>query len=80
MPTAMRDGPYRLYWYSHEPGEPPHVHVDRGDCSAKHWLDPVAMDRNPGFPVHELRRIRTIIETNRIDLLEAWYGYFGAQR
>ena len=30
--------PYRLYFYSHEPNEPPHVHVDRDDQSAKFWL------------------------------------------
>ncbi len=35
MPTVLRDGPYRLYWVSQEPDEPPHVHVDRGECSAK---------------------------------------------
>jgi hypothetical protein len=43
MPTVLREGPYRFYWYSHEPGEPPHVHVDRGDYSAKFWLRPVAL-------------------------------------
>ena len=36
-------GPYRIYFYSHEPNEPPHVHVDRDDQSAKFWLDPVAL-------------------------------------
>jgi hypothetical protein len=30
-------GPYRLYFHSHEPNEPPHVHVDRDDQSAKFW-------------------------------------------
>ncbi len=34
--------------------------------------------RNIGFPVHELRRIRSIIEDNQSTLLEAWHGYFGA--
>ena len=28
MPTILRSGPYRIYFYSHEPNEPPHVHVD----------------------------------------------------
>ena len=28
MPTVFRSGPYRFYFYSHEPNEPPHVHVD----------------------------------------------------
>ena len=46
--------PYRLYFYSHEPNEPPHVHVDRDDQSAKFWLDPVALARNLGFGPVEL--------------------------
>ena len=40
MPTVLRSGPYRFYFYSHEPNEPPHIHVDRDDLSAKFWLDP----------------------------------------
>ena len=38
VPTVLRSGPYRFYFYSHEPNEPPHVHVDRDDDSAKFWL------------------------------------------
>ncbi|MEG3935447.1 MULTISPECIES: DUF4160 domain-containing protein [unclassified Microcoleus] len=32
---------YRLYFYSHEPNEPPHVHIDRDKSSVKFWLEPV---------------------------------------
>jgi hypothetical protein len=78
LPTVLREGAYRFYWYSHEPGEPPHVHVDRNDRSAKFWLEPVALARNLGFPAHELRRIRDIVESNQADFLEFWNGYFGA--
>ena len=46
MPTVLRTGPYRIYWYSHEPGESPHVHVDRDEKSAKFWLRPVVLARN----------------------------------
>ena len=35
MPTVLRIGPYRIYFWSHEPNEPPHVHVDRDANSAK---------------------------------------------
>jgi hypothetical protein len=41
MPTVLRLGPFRFYFYSHEPNEPPHVHVDRGDATIKIWLKPV---------------------------------------
>jgi hypothetical protein len=48
MPTVLREGPYRFFFYSHEPNEPPHVHVDRDDDSAKFWLEPVALGAQPG--------------------------------
>ena len=77
MPTVLRQGPYRFFWYSHEPNEPAHVHIDRDKCSAKFWLESVGLARNIGFSGHELRRIGIIIRDNRTFLLEAWHGYFG---
>jgi hypothetical protein len=78
MLTVLRSGPYRVYFVSHEPGEPSHVHVDRDDQSAKFWLEPVALARNLGFSPRELRRIEAIVNDNREHLLEAWHEYFGA--
>ena len=77
MPTLLRSGPYRFYFYSHEPNEPPHVHVDREDLSAKFWLDPVQLAANFGFRAHELREIQSIVSNHRTELLEAWHGFFG---
>jgi len=78
MPTVLRSGPYRVYFHSHEPNEPPHVHVDRDDLSAKFWLRPVALVRNLGFSPMELRRIQRIIKENEDALLEKWYERFRA--
>jgi len=77
MPTVLRVGPYRIYFYSHEPNEPPHVHVDRDDQSAKFWIGPVALARNLGFRAKELRQIERILTEHEQELLEAWYDYFG---
>ena len=77
MPTALRLGPYRIYFYSHEPNEPPHVHIDRDEMSCKFWLSPVALARNFGFGAKQLRDIEKIITENQKNLLEAWYDYFG---
>lgn len=76
MPTVLRSGSYRVYFFSHEPGEPPHVHVDRDDQSAKFWLEPVELARNIGFSPRELRRIKTLVDHHREHLLEAWHEYF----
>lgn len=78
MPTVLRSGPYRFYFYSHEGTEPPHVHVDRDESSAKFWLEPVQLDRNNGFSAKELRRIQRIVEDHRRQFLEAWDGHLGA--
>jgi len=78
MPTVWRSGPYRFYFYSHEPNEPPHVHVDRDDISAKFWLLPVALAANFGFNARELSRLQEIIAGHQYELLESWHGYFGA--
>ncbi len=78
MPTVLRVGPYRIYFHSHEPNEPPHVHVDRDDQSAKFWLLPVALARNIGFGPAELRRVHRTVEENSKLLLEKWYERFAA--
>ncbi len=49
MPTVLRIGGFRVYFYSHEPNEPPHVHVDREGASAKVWLDSAMLVSSAGF-------------------------------
>jgi hypothetical protein len=77
MPTVLRSGPYRFYFWSHEPNEPPHIHVDRDNLSAKFWLNPVSLARTVGFRPHELRIIQTLVTEHQRELLEAWNGHFG---
>lgn len=76
-PTVLRSGPYRLYFYSHESNEPPHIHVERDDFGAKFWLSPVGLVRNFGFSPSELNKIQKIVEDNEQILLEAWHEFFG---
>jgi hypothetical protein len=77
VPTVLREGPYRENFYSHEPVEPPHMHVDRDNSSAKFWLDPVALAANFGFSGRELRVIETILVENQRRLIRAWNDHFG---
>ena len=78
MPTVLRTGPFRYYFYSHEPNEPPHIHVDRDDLSAKFLLQPVGLARNFGFSPKELRQIQQYINEHQAEFLEAWHGHLGA--
>ena len=77
MPTVLRIGAFRFYFYSHEPNEPPHIHVDRGEATIKVWLDSLDVAKNRGFRAHEIGGIVNIVEANRTILLEAWHEHFG---
>ena len=77
MPTILRTGPYRFYFHSHEPNEPPHIHIDRDNLSVKFWVEPVDLARNLGFNAKELRRLQSLVKEHQTELLEAWNGYFG---
>ncbi len=77
MPTVLRSGGFRLYFYSHEPNEPPHVHVDKAGASVKVWLDPVAVARNVGFAPRELTEVVRLVQQSRSALMEAWREFFG---
>jgi hypothetical protein len=80
MPTVLRLGACRFYFFSHEPNEPPHVHVDRDEASLKAWLAPVALARNRGFRPRKINAILTLVEEHRVTLLEAWHEHFGPDR
>jgi uncharacterized protein DUF4160 len=77
MPTVLRVGPYRFFFYASDRDEPHHVHVEREDKVAKYWLDPIRLQSSGGFNRLELRKIRVIINENHINLMEAWNEYFG---
>ncbi len=77
MPTVLRIEGFRFYFYSHEPNEPPHIHVDRDDLSAKFWLSPVGLARNFGFRARELADLERMVQDNREVFSKAWHDYFG---
>ena len=72
MPTVLRVGPYRFYFYSSDRREPPHVHVTRDSCRAKIWLEPVRFDRSTGFGRREIVRIIALVWEHHQQLLGAW--------
>ena len=79
MPTILRLQSCRFYFYSHEPNEPPHIHVDRDNQSAKFWLTPVVLASNLGFSAKELKKIQWLVVEYQEHFMEKWYGYFGSK-
>jgi hypothetical protein len=77
MPTILRVGSYRFFFYAGERDEPAHVHIEREDMVAKFWLDPVRLQRSGGFSRNEIGKLHRLVEQNKNNLLRAWNEYFG---
>lgn len=78
MPTVLRVGGARFFFYSLEGSEPPHVHVEHDRSTAKFWLDPVELAMRQGFRDHELNRMRLIVIEHRLAFTEAWHAHFSS--
>ena len=76
MPTVLRIGSYRFFFYSNESNEPMHVHVGADDKAVKYWLKNVELAHSVGFKANELTEVRKLILQNREKLQEAWNVYF----
>ena len=76
MPTVLRVGAYRFYFYSGDRNEPEHVHVRLANNGAKFWLNPVRLERSQGLDRRELGVIERIVIDHQDALLERWHDYF----
>ena len=77
MPNVMRLRGHRLFFFSREGHEPPHIHVEQGDSYAKFWLTPVALVWSVGYTAPQLRKLRELVEEHHDALEEKWHEYFG---
>jgi hypothetical protein len=78
MPTVLRWGSYRAFFYSNEADEPAHIHFCSGGKEAKFWLHDMTVAINAGFPAHEIGAIIRHLRQHRNLLLSAWHEHFGA--
>jgi len=76
MPTVLRIGPFRFFFYSNEYNEPAHIHFQRDNMLAKFWLKPIALASSTRFSPSELRKIESLVIKNRETFLEVWNEYF----
>lgn len=77
MPTVLRVGKYRFFFFSGEGNEPAHIHVESEDNYAKLWLNPVQVARSIGYPANELNHLRKIVLNNKKLIEDKWNEYFG---
>jgi len=76
-PTVVRDGQFRLFFFSREELRI-HVHVAHPEGEAKFWLTPsVHLAMNVGLSSVQLRQAQAIVETHIQEIENAWYSHFG---
>jgi len=80
MPTVLRTGKYRFFFFSNEGSEVHHIHVESGENYAKFWLEPIDLARSVGYKEKELIEIREIILHNVKYFKEKWDAHFGFKR
>ena len=78
MPTVLRIGGYRFFFYANENGEPHHIHVQRERMLAKFWLRPVSLAGSSGFAAQDLNRLLRLVETNQQMFVKAWDEFFSS--
>lgn len=76
MPTVLKIGPYRYFFYSGDRDEPIHIHIERDDKIAKIWLEPIRLDSSGGFSRKEISEMLKTTQEHHQEFVEAWHDYF----
>ena len=75
MPTIFILFGFRFMFYANDL-EPIHVHVIKGNVSAKFTLFPVALVKNNGLKSSEIKLVESVIEENQEIIAEHWNKFF----
>jgi len=78
MPTVLRIERFRCFFYSRENREPPHIHVEQDDRTAKFWSSPVRLSNSRRFKPREPADLYELMVVSRQTFLEAWHEHFGS--
>lgn len=76
-PTIVRDGQFRLFFFSREETRI-HVHVAHPSGEAKFWLAPtVNLTINIGLSATQVRQAQAVVEALLQEVQHAWHQHFG---
>lgn len=87
-PTVHKEGPYRFFFWTNEPGRGDnvsraHIHCERDDNIAKFWLEnngkpevTFVPHESSGFSQKEIKQLKKIIEENVYFFIRKWYVTF----
>ncbi len=79
MPTILLLYGWRIFFYSNENNEPVHVHVQKGECEGKYWLEVELFEIREAFAFNmspkDKREVRKIIFEHFDYIIEQWEQY-----
>jgi len=75
MPTILRLKGYRFFFYAND-HPPRHIHVEKGEGTAKFNLFPVELIRSRRFKAVDINDIRKLVQENRELFTSKWNEYF----
>ena len=75
MPTIFYFFGFRFMFYANDHW-PVHVHVVKGNISAKFTIFPVSLIENNGLKPTELKMVEAVIEENVEVIAEHWNRFF----
>jgi len=81
MPTILYIRGWRLFFYTNERNEPPHIHARKGDVECKYWLHPDVFDIEEDYAYNlspaDRRAIRKIIFDNFDYIMSEYEAFHG---
>ena len=76
-PTVLRDGPFRLFFFSREEARM-HVHVAHPDGEAKFWIVPaIELAAVVGLSARQVTDAESVVRRHEEEIRHAWTRHFG---
>ena len=75
MPTLLLLYGFRFFFYAND-HPPKHVHVEKGEGTAKFNLYPVELVKSKRFKAADINNIRKLVLENRVLFNTKWDEYF----
>ncbi len=78
MPTILTKDGFRFFFYSHEGGEPPHIHVIGKGGEMKVWLNTLSISKVYNLSPKEQRVVLEIVAANVELFKKEWENFHGS--
>jgi hypothetical protein len=75
MPTVLIKHGYRFFFYVND-HSPVHIHIEKGEGTAKFNLEPVKLIKSRRFKANEIAEMRKLVSGNVELFKDKWNEYF----